>query len=751
MNPVDEVRDRLDILAVVGDYVQLKKAGRLYKGVCPFHSERTPSFVVYPDSGNWRCFGACATGGDAFSFVMRIENLDFRGALDLLARRVGVDLAPPSPAAQVHQAERDRLRDVVAAAADFYHGLLMRSPAGEPGREYLRTRELRSEVAKAFKLGYAPDAWSALVDTLLATGFTGDELVAAGLARLRDTGGYFDAFRHRLIIPISDPRGRPVGFGARIIDPAGTPKYLNSPQSELFDKGHLLYGLHRAGRAIRETGQAVVVEGYTDVIRAHSAGFENVVASMGTALTEHQLTALKRYTSVIILALDADAAGQSATLRGLEVARDASGAGQVVPVPTAGGLVRYEHRMDLELRVAILPAGQDPDDVVRTDPERWREVIASARPVMKHLFDVLVQGLDLREARDKTLAADRLLPVIEQVPDPVARAAWLAQLAEMIRIDERTLAARMKPVGRQLRGGGVGAGGRGGRGGGEVRGGRVSGEDRSVRASDRSIGGGTGGSGGDLQRVGRDAVAEPVESATEALSESGATGVPTGIQPGFDDTLITSMPPMGAATPEVLLETVPANARAGPPDLNRSERVLTAVVPSGDPAADVLGLLLADPRRFLELNQALHRDGQTALGPQDFERVADRHLIEAVRYAGHGAPPPDLPPEERLDALPSWLAEYVQVVVARASREKFPNEQVRVQALRTRVLRLRIRMRRQMLPGLRMLLADAAAGERADYDQRVRQLSAELGALERLVEPEGQGRDAGKMDKAFGR
>ncbi|RIL04715.1 DNA primase, partial [bacterium] len=466
MSTIDDVRDRIDIVEVVGEYVALKRAGRIYRGLCPFHDERTPSFVVYPDSGNWRCFGACATGGNAFDFVMRVENIDFRAALEILARRAGVVLAPPSPAAAKRESERDRMLAATAAAVDFYHAQLMRGAAADPGRAYLRARAFGADVAQAFQLGWAPAAGTALVEHLTARGFGPDALVAAGLARPREGGGgVFDLFRGRLMIPIHDARGHAIGFGARTLDPDGVPKYLNSPQSPIFDKGHMLFGLHRAARAIRAGGVAVVVEGYTDVIRAHAAGFDNVVASLGTALTEHQVKLLKRFAGVIVLALDADAAGQAATLRGLEVAREAA-AGDVVPVPTASGMVRYEHRLDVELRVAALPPGRDPDDVIRADPETWRAAVAAAKPLMAYLFDALTADLDLTEPRGRIKAADRLIPVIADIPDVVGRSAWLSRLAALIQIDERDLAARLPAAGGGGRGGAPRPSGEGRRAGG---------------------------------------------------------------------------------------------------------------------------------------------------------------------------------------------------------------------------------------------------------------------------------------------
>ena len=447
MNPVDEVRARIDIVELIGERVPLKKAGRAFKACCPFHQERTPSFVVFPESGSWRCFGACGTGGDAFDFIMRTENLPFRDALEFLARRVGVDLSPATPEAKAQVERSKRLRDAVLAAAEHWHGLLLRAPEAEAARVYLSGRGFGTDIAKSFRLGFAPDSWDATGNHLRAIGFHDDDLLAAGLLREREGGGHYDYFRNRVVIPIHNVRGEPVGFGARALDADSQPKYLNSPQTPIFDKGRTLFALDRARQTIRDTEEAVVVEGYTDVIRAHAAGFTNVVASLGTALTEHHVALLKRFAKRIVLALDADAAGQAATVRGLDVIREAA-AGDVVPVPTARGAVRFASTLEVDLRVAVLPAGKDPDDVIRDDPEGWRSLIAGAAPVLGYLLDALTADLDLNDPSAKQTAAERLIPVIADIPDPIVRSAWMARLADKLRVDERALAARMTQVAR---------------------------------------------------------------------------------------------------------------------------------------------------------------------------------------------------------------------------------------------------------------------------------------------------------------
>ncbi len=446
MSVIDELKARIDIVELIGEYVPLQKAGRTYKALCPFHTETQPSFVVYPE-GRWRCYGACGEGGDAIEFVRRIENLDLRGAIERLAERYGIDLARPTPEREAARAEEDRLRGAVAEAVALYHELLMRSPAAARAREYLQRRALWGEAGEGFKLGYVPRRGSGLLERLRGAGLGTAEALAAGLLRQSEDGRLYDTFYGRLLFPIHDERGRPVGFGARTLDPEGIPKYLNTAQSPIFDKGRLLYGLHRAAAAIRRAGEAVLVEGYTDVIRAHMAGFENVVASLGTALTAHHVVLLKRQAPVLVLALDADAAGQKATLRGIDVAREAGSEG-FLPVPTGQGWIRWQPRSDLSIRVATLPTGLDPDDLIRDQPDMWPGLIRNSQPLMEYLFVTMLRDLQLADPEQKTEATHRLLPIVAAVPDPVARSAWLSRLAELLRVDERVLHRELGKVQR---------------------------------------------------------------------------------------------------------------------------------------------------------------------------------------------------------------------------------------------------------------------------------------------------------------
>jgi DNA primase len=321
----------------------------------------------------------------------------------------------------------------------------MNTPAGKPALDYLRTkRGLRDETLEAFGLGYAPDAWEAALRYFLSKGRTEADLLAVGMASEReaDSGGgrprLYDRFRNRIMFPIRDARGRMAGFGARILNPDDLPKFLNSPQTVIFDKGHLLYGLDLARKAIRTQDQAVLVEGYLDVIALHQAGFPNAVSPMGTALTEHQLGLLKRYTRRIVLALDPDAAGNQATLRGLQVARQAMDHEQEVFFD-ARGLLGYEARLKADIRVTTLPEGMDPDEVVGRDPQEWERIVGEARPVVVHVMETLAAGRDLDDPKVKSDIAAQVLPLIEDVPSPIERDAYRQRLARLLRVNERAL------------------------------------------------------------------------------------------------------------------------------------------------------------------------------------------------------------------------------------------------------------------------------------------------------------------------
>ncbi len=424
MSAIDEVKQKTDIVEVVSQYVSLTKSGRTFRGLCPFHSERHPSFFVYPEQGSWHCFGACNTGGDAFSFIMRKEGIDFGEALRLLAERAGVSL-PSRFEPSTRRDEKERLYQINEASAQHFHQLLLDSKEAEKARNYLAKRGLSLETITEFKLGYSPNSREALQKHLVDIGYAKDELMTAGLIIEGESRVTHDRFRNRLMFPICELRGHVTGFGARVLDDS-LPKYLNSPQTPVFDKSSTLYGINLAAQAIRTQDMVVFVEGYTDVITAHQHGFSNVIASMGTAITESQVNSLKRLSRNVILAMDADEAGEEAMLR----------------------CVGYENILDAEMKVITLPKGKDPDDVIREDPTIWQHLIEQARPVVDYTFDMITTELDMTQAKDKSLAVDRLLPTIAAIKDTIRQAHYLQRLAHLVDVTERRLEAelaRIKP------------------------------------------------------------------------------------------------------------------------------------------------------------------------------------------------------------------------------------------------------------------------------------------------------------------
>jgi DNA primase len=434
---VAEIKGRLPVADVVGETVQLKKAGTTLKGLCPFHGEKTPSFVVTPVRDTWHCFG-CGKHGDIFTFVMERDSLAFPEALKQLAGRAGVELDERTKREDAHNA---RLREVLEGAIAFYHAVLVGSKTGEPALAYLKGRGFTDETIAKHQLGWAPAGWDQLVRQLASKRqVTPAELLEVGLASPRQRGGgVYDRFRERVIFPIRDANGHAVGLGGRILGKEGDggtdrgPKYLNSPATPLFDKSRTLYLIDRAKSAIRKTGQAVIVEGYTDALMAHQAGFDNVVASLGTALTPHQVGLITRYAKRIALAYDVDAAGEKAGTFGAtaleEVIRQLAGDDSGVELD--------------DVRVVRLPEGRDPDEVIRDEPDRWREEVRTARPIVDHLIDVHARAHDLRTPGGQARFVDAVLPIIRNLPNPVLRDAYLGRVRQVSGVEERTLLEAM--------------------------------------------------------------------------------------------------------------------------------------------------------------------------------------------------------------------------------------------------------------------------------------------------------------------
>jgi DNA primase len=422
-----EIKSKLSVVDVVGETVTLKKAGTTYKGLCPFHGEKTPSFVVTPARENWHCFG-CGLGGDIFSFVMQRDGSTFPEALRTLAAKAGVEIDERT---KREDARRARLRQVMDTAIAFYHAVLTGTKTGEHALAYLHDRGFTDATIETHQLGWAPAGWDVMARQLQAKrDIRGEELVEVGLASPSQRGrGVIDKFRARVLFPIRDQNGHAVGLGGRLLEGEG-PKYLNSPATPLFDKSRTLYLIDRAkGPMRRAGGQAVIVEGYTDALMAHQAGFENVVASLGTALTPGQVALLTRYASRIVLAYDVDPAGEKAGTLGVTAL-----AGLIGQLQTDDSGVKLE-----DVRVAKLPAGKDPDEVLREDPAAWDGAIGKALPLVEYLIDHHAGRFDLKSSTGRIGFVDAVMPAIRDIADPMRRDEALQQVRHVSGVEERTL------------------------------------------------------------------------------------------------------------------------------------------------------------------------------------------------------------------------------------------------------------------------------------------------------------------------
>ena len=429
----------------------LKKAGTTFKGLCPFHGEKTPSFTVTPNRESWKCFG-CGLGGDVFSFVMQRDGVSFPDALRTLAAKAGVEIDERTKREDAHRA---RLREVMETAIAFYHQVLTATSLGKPALDYLRGRGFSDKTIEDFQLGWAPDAWDSMSRRLVEKrAIKPEELVEVGLAspgRSPSRGaGVIDKFRGRVLFPIRDQNGGPTGLGGRILGSEGDasatsrdvgPKYLNPAATPLFDKSRSLYLIDKAKGSMRKSGQAVIVEGYTDALMAHQAGFDNVVASLGTALTPGQVALLTRYAKKIALAYDVDPAGQKAGTFGAHALQG-----------LIGQLAATESGIELdEVRVVRLPEGKDPDEVLRDEPDRWREEVRTAQPIVEYLVDTYAKTYDLKTPGGKARFVDAVMPTIRSVPNPVMRDAYLQLVQRASGVEH----AILLEVLRGLRPGGV--------------------------------------------------------------------------------------------------------------------------------------------------------------------------------------------------------------------------------------------------------------------------------------------------------
>ena len=461
MSIIDEVKQHTDIEAVIGQYTTLKKAGRTLRALCPFHTEKTPSFFVYPDRQSWHCFGACATGGDVFSFVMKKEGIDFGEALRLLAEKAGVTIPsrlPPKTENDYEKDEKEKLYQINQSAAQYFHSQLLNSPAAEKARHYLTKRGVSAKTITDFQLGFSPNSREELKSHLIEKGYTESELVNAGIAVASEDGKTHDRFHGKLMFPIQDERGHVTGFGARVLDNS-LPKYINSPQTPVFDKSGSLYGINLASSTIRQQNMAVIVEGYMDVIIAHQYGFANVVASMGTAITDKHMDKLRKLTRNVILALDPDAAGEKATERGGETAitpvlENSSAGIDNLPELSNEGEIRtrrifgpnYANQkvINTDVAVLILPDKKDPDEVIKENPQSWQVMINNAVPVLDYIFNSVTSKVDLNTAKGKSTVVESLLPIVRKINDPVHYNHYKQTLARLVNINPRDLDGVLK-------------------------------------------------------------------------------------------------------------------------------------------------------------------------------------------------------------------------------------------------------------------------------------------------------------------
>ena len=432
---VDKVRESSDIFSVVSKYVPLKKKGNKYWGCCPFHNEKTPSFSVSPEKGFFYCFG-CHAGGNIFKFISLIENISYFEAIKLQAERLGIEMPRSKKNKSKEQLEREQqeklLIKINTLAKDFFHNCLVMTTYGETGRKYLQSRGISKETIEDFSLGFAPDSWDALSKALVKKkGMQPDKLIEAGLsARRKNDSSIYDKFRNRVMIPIADLYGSIVAFGGRILDESKSnneqfqaPKYLNSPETLIFNKGNLLFGLNKAAQEIRKLDYAIIVEGYMDVISVYSAGIKNVVASLGTAFTEEQAKLLTRYTRKIYFCYDSDEAGQKATIRAL-------------PIMLSTGA---------EIRVIIIPDGKDPDEYIRKHgAAAFRELITRAVSIIDYRLNYVLSHNDCNSSEGRINALRQLLPILKSIQDLAQQNEYVKQIARTLFINEDVVLAELR-------------------------------------------------------------------------------------------------------------------------------------------------------------------------------------------------------------------------------------------------------------------------------------------------------------------
>ena len=441
MTVVDDIKARLDITDIVSGYIELKQAGSNFKAPCPFHDEKTPSFIVSPGRQTWHCFGACSTGGDLISFVMKRESMEFGEALRMLADKAGVSMGTPNI-----KTKSTSIFEINESAAKFFSSVL-HSEDGQSARDYLKSRGIDQSTAQIFTLGMSPtqQTSSNLFQHLKSEGFSEEQILESKLINKYQDGNTADFFRNRIMFPIKNRRGKVVGFGARSIDNS-EPKYINTPKTDVFDKSGILYGLDISHKSIIAERQAVVVEGYMDVIAAHQHTNENVIASMGTAVTDVQISQLKSLCDTLILALDSDTAGQEATLRKLEeVLIDSANKNMMGFNRRIGPIIK---RDSIEIKICRLPVGNDPDDLIRNDLETWQKLISESVTAQEFMIESLPIRFDLHSGTGKTAALEWISGLIYS-SNPFDQQNYKEKIASKLDIDSSKLDPILRELGRK--------------------------------------------------------------------------------------------------------------------------------------------------------------------------------------------------------------------------------------------------------------------------------------------------------------
>ncbi|NMB40186.1 MAG: DNA primase [Parcubacteria group bacterium] len=418
---IEQIKSRLNIVDVVGEYIKLEKAGINYRALCPFHNEKTPSFFVSPSRQMWHCFGGCNEGGDIFKFVMKIEGIEFIDALKLLAKKAGVQLKTSSKKYEEIKTQREKLLDICKKATIFFSTQLNKSKTGLEAKDYLMKRGLKEETIKEWKIGYAPSTWDSLCNYLIGLGYERKDIIDAGLASEK----FFDRFRSRIIFPICDFNGQPVGFTGRVFNSDDEAKYLNTPNTLLYDKSQALYGLDKAKVEIRKNDSCVLVEGNVDCIMSHQSGIKNCLAVSGTALTPAHLGIIKRFSNNLILSFDMDLAGNNATKKGIDMAL----------------------KNGFNVKVISMNSEKDPADIILSSGEdEWEKIIKEAKPINQFYFDLSFKDRDVKSVEDQKRIVSELLPIFKKIDNTIEQTYWIQKLAEKLSIREDDIRQEMKKV-----------------------------------------------------------------------------------------------------------------------------------------------------------------------------------------------------------------------------------------------------------------------------------------------------------------